>query len=163
MAIIPIITGLGSGVALLLVMSGLADALSTIRATPANEFTMVIMTVDGLQESYEAGEPISFSLVTKGFSQTICNHPEPAVRILNLDSGESVWHTPPTAQTLMLCPPTPFYNEWRFGYEGEELPFQSALLHDMYYENHIAIEETGSYKLVAKFDDQMVEIDFVVR
>jgi len=163
MAMIPVIAGLGSGVALLLVMSGLAGALSTIRASPANEFTLVIMTMDGLQESYEAGEPISFNLVTKGFSQGICNYPKPSVRISNLDTGESVWHTPPTFQTLMLCPSTPFYTEWRFGYEGEELPFQSAFLHDRYYENHIALGESGSYKLVARFDDRIIEKEFAVQ
>lgn len=163
MTTMPLIAGLAAGIAFMLLMSGLADSLSTIRASPANEFAFVIMTVDGLQESYEAGEPISFSLLTRGFSQNICNYPEPSVRISNLDSGESVWHTPPSFQTAALCPSTPFYIDWRFGYEGEELPFQSALAYDRYYENHIAIAEAGSYRLSAKFEDHSVEKDFVVK
>lgn len=162
MTMLPVMAGLGSGVAFLLVMSGLADALSTIRLSPANEFTFVIMSLGDLEESYEAGEPISFTLTTKGMSRTIYNYPEPLVKIVSLDEGKSVWNTPPSFQTSALCTSTPFYKEWRFGYEGEELPFQSALLHDRYYENYIAIEEAGSYKLVAKFDDHMVERDFVV-
>lgn len=158
---IPVIAGLGSGVVFLLLVSGLADALSTIRATPANNFAFVIMTVSGLEESYEAGEPISFTLTAKGMSRNICNYPEPSVRIIGMDN-KSVWNTPPSFQTSMLCSPQPFYTDWRFGYEGEELPFQSALLYDRYYENKIVLE-AGSYKLVAKFEDHRIEKEFVVQ
>lgn len=51
--------------------------------------------------------------------------------------------------------------EWRFGYEGEELPYQSAL-YDERLPNHIAIEEAGQYKLVAGFDGHFVEKEFSV-
>ena len=47
--------------------------------------------------------------------------------------------------------------EWRFGYEGEELPYQSALTYDEKYHSHIAIDRAGQYRLVASFDGHIIE------
>lgn len=56
-----------------------------------------------------------------------------------------VWSTPSTLQTTMGCGSVQGINmEWRFRYEGEELPYQSALTYDEKYHNHIAIDQVGS-------------------
>lgn len=161
--LVPVIAGLGSGIVLLLLMASLADVLPTTKVDDVSETTFVVMSVLDLKQSYNVEEPISFTLVTEGVSRTICNHPKPLVQIVSSDKGESVWYTPPSFQTLMLCNPQPFHSEWRFGYEGEELPFQSALANDKYYENVIVMEVPGDYILVTEFDDHRLEKEFTVR
>ena len=160
----PVIAGLVAGIAFLVVFSNLADSLSTTKndqTGPAVQ-AFVILTVNDLKDTYEAGEPISFTLITKGASNNICNYPKPSVQIIGIDEKNGVWSTPPTFQTSMGCPIQPFRNEWRFGYGGEELPFQSAFPHDKRYENNIAIEEAGRYKIIATFDNHGTEKEFTV-
>jgi hypothetical protein len=160
----PVIAGLAAGVAFLLIFSNLADSLSTTKNDqPENAVeSFVIMTINDLKMTYQAGEPVSFTLITKGTSNNICNYPRPSVQIIDIYERKGVWSPPPTVQTDKGCPSQPFYNEWRFGYSGEELPFQSAFPHDKRYENSITIEEAGRYKIIAKFDYHRTEKEFTV-
>lgn len=147
-----------------MVFSNLADSLSTTkndRHEHAVE-SFVILTINDLKRTYQAGEPVSFTLITKGTSNNSCNYPRLSVHIIGIDEKEGVWGTPPTVQTSMGCPIQPFYNEWRFGYSGEELPFKSAFIHDKRYENNITIEETGRYKIIGTFDYHRTEKEFTV-
>ncbi|MGI0018985.1 MAG: hypothetical protein ACREAY_00785 [Nitrososphaera sp.] len=122
----------------------------------------VILAINDLKDTYGAGEPISFTLITKGASNNICNYPKPSIQIIGIGEKKGVWNTPPTFQTSMGCPLQPFHNEWRFGYSGEELPFQSAFPYDGRYENSITIEEAGRYKMIATFDYHKTEKEFTV-
>lgn len=160
----PVIAGLAAGIAFLFVFSNVADSLSTIKndQTGSAKKAFVILTIAGMDDTYRAGEPISFTLITKGASHNICNYPKPSIQIARIPDEKGVWNTPPTFQTSMGCPMQPFYSEWRFGYSGEDLPFQSALVHDRKYENRIAIEEPGRYKLIALFEDHRAEKEFMV-
>jgi hypothetical protein len=85
------------------------------------------------------------------------------VKISKVEDVKAVWNTPATFQTAMLCGNLQGIDkEWRFGYQNEELPYQSAILPTPYEENSIAIEQPGKYRIAAEFDHHVTQREFQV-
>ncbi len=116
-----------------------------------------------MEDVYHVNEPISFTVQTKGASDNLCNDPQVNVGISNTEDATTAWSSPITFQTALLCGNIPGIDkEWRFGYQGEELPYQSALSPSPYQENSIAMERPGKYRIVAEFDEHVAEKEFQV-
>jgi hypothetical protein len=136
------------------------DCLETEGSEDGNEVTVAIVDMNSV---YHVNDPISFTIHTIGESVHLCNDPKVNVGISSIGDGSTVWSTPITLQTALLC--GDFQNidkEWRFGYEGEELPYQSALVPSPYQENSIAIDQPGSYRIIAEFDNHKAEKEFQI-
>lgn len=126
-------------------------------------FDRIDVTLGDLKDVYHTNEPISFTVHTKGISDNLCNYPKLHVQIVRIEDGKAVWNTPPTFETAMQCGSLQGIDrEWRFGYSGEELPYQSALTYDKHYENSIAMQQDGNYRVVAEFDNHSIEKLFQV-
>jgi hypothetical protein len=157
----PVIAGLAAGIAFIIIFSFFSAPGNP--PPPLNRNDRVVMTIANLKDAYRAGEPISFSVYTKGASGNLCNNPQISAVIISLEEGKPAWSTPPSFQTTMGCGIIQGIDrEWRFGYKGEEMPYQSAFTFDKKYDNEIRIEKAGQYKLVAVFDGYTVEKEFVV-
>ena len=156
----PVVAGLTTGIVFVVIFS-LFSAPRDL-GTPLNRNEHIAMEIENLKEPYRAGEPISFSVHVGGTSADLCNDPQVTAAIVGLDKDKPSWSTPPAFQTGMGCRVQGIDREWRFGYEGEELPYQSALMYDEKRPNYIAIEEADQYKLVAGFDRHVVEKEFAV-
>lgn len=156
-SLLPVVAGLGIGITMVIFSLHSVTAAGNLGSTISKN-GQVVMTITNLKDAYRTNEPISFSVMTKGVSGNLCNFPEPSLSIVSLDDGRGFWYNPPTFQTAMRCDTLQGIDtEWRFGYEGEKLPYRSALRFDQKYDNHIAIEKPGLYAIIATFDDSTIE------
>lgn len=156
-AVAPVAAGLAVGIAFVVLFSILATPEEPVKSKH------IEIAVDGLKDTYKAGEPMSFTVNTEGFSDNLCNYPKLHVVIVRADDQKIAWSTPPTFQTVMGCNELKGIDEdWRFGYENEELPYQSAIPHDANLENKIVMEQAGLYKIRMEFDGHEIEKEFSV-
>ncbi|MEO9296208.1 MAG: hypothetical protein ABI347_11505 [Nitrososphaera sp.] len=157
---VPVAAGLAAGITFVALFSLFSIPQGSWTLLNKNEF--IAIEIKGLKDTYRLNEPISFSIYVKGASRGLCNNPQATAVIVSLATGKPVWSTPlPTFQTAMLCNVQEIDREWRFGYEGEELPYQSALTYDeKKYDNLIAVDKAGQYRLIASFDGQTAEKEF---
>jgi hypothetical protein len=164
---LPVVAGLAIGIMFVSVMffSLYASPVPANSGSPLrnSDDDHIVIMIENLKDTYRASEPVSFSVNTKGVSGNLCNHPEPSVIITDIDEDKVAWSTPPTFQIVMGCGNIQGIDrEWRFGYAGEELPFQSSLSFDHEYGNSIAFEKAGLYRIMATFEDNVVEKEFAV-
>lgn len=157
-SLLPVIAGLAIGIALVVVFS-----IFAFGGSASEKIRRVAIEVGDLKDTYQVGEPISFTVNANGISNNLCNHPKPHIRIVNADDGEeTAWASPSTFSTAMGCiNPQGFELKWRFGYSGEELPYPSVLDY-LPYDNHIVMKKAGLYKMTVEFENLVVEREFQV-
>lgn len=162
-SVLPVAVGLASGIAFVVMFSVYSNSTFDSLEAKIIKNDQIVMAIHNLRDAYRTNEPISFSVITKGISGNLCNYPEPSLVIVSVDEGKHVWYSPPTFQTAMRCDTIQGIDrEWRFGLEGEELPYQSALSFDKKYDNRIAMQKAGLYRIIATFDDNSVDKEFTV-
>ena len=101
-AAIPVVVGLTSGAAFIVVIAIIfisSTGQSTTSFPRQNHHFQV--SVAGLKDSYEAGERIDFVMRIKGFGDS-CASPSFAIR--NVDTLEVIWYS---KSVISVCDPTP--------------------------------------------------------
>ena len=161
--VLPVITGLAIGMMFVVMFSVHANSMPVNSGALSGNKDRIVMNIESLNDAYRTNGPVSFVVSAKGVSDNLCNHPEPSVAIIQVNNGKAIWNTPATVQTVMKCVNVQGIDrEWRFGYDGEELPYESALGFDKKYDNNISIHESGVYRIIATFEDNVVEREFAV-
>ncbi|MEW6604605.1 MAG: hypothetical protein AB1351_07940 [Thermoproteota archaeon] len=133
----PVISGLAVGIGFVILFATLSDDVQPI------VYSHYTTTIEGLKDSYSAGEPIDFVVRVTGFGNG-CGYPD--VSIKNADTGEIVWS--PERFAFPLCDPAPHQHSvtW-MPKDWGKYP--------------IVIDKEGSYFVEAEFNEKVRE-DFVV-
>jgi hypothetical protein len=101
-AVIPVIVGLATGAAFIVVIAILFVSFTnqSTASFPRDDYHFQV-SVAGLKDSYEAGERIDFVMKIKGFGDT-CANPNFAIR--NANTLEVIWYS---KSVISVCDPAP--------------------------------------------------------
>jgi hypothetical protein len=139
-AVIPVIVGLATGAAFIVVIAILFVSFTnqSTASYPRHDYHFQV-SVSGLKNRYEVGERIDFVMRIKGFGDT-CANPNFAIR--NVDTLEVIWYS---KSVISLCDPTPKLVDASL--HQEELSMERTPL---------LINEIGTYEFKASYMDSNI-------
>ena len=130
-----------------------AFALSLSSPSLANDLDVTIV---GLKSTYEIGEPVTFGVRADGMTvRAVCNEDVPSVSISQDTTGNEIWTSNPFVVYLAQSCDEPLrvYSAWEFGNENATHRAENGV---------IAINEPGSYTVLASYDGVSAEAKFLV-
>jgi hypothetical protein len=107
------------------------------------------LAIEELESTYEAGEPVIFSVKAKGISDNACNHATPTALMRDDNNGKVIsWPHPFGFSTALKCAgPEPIDREWTFGDGAEE---------------EIMLDKPGPYTILASYEGIKIAKKFSV-